>query len=505
MKKNIVIFYPDPLPPGRLYVDNLPPTSALCAVRLLERSKYNIQIISRCLNGKGYLEEILDACNEAILFGVSSFVGYQINHGLFVAKKVKEKFKDLPVVWGGWFPSSAPILTLSNRLIDIVAVGQGEKTLLELVEALEDKKPFSEVPGIYYKKNGSILKNNPRPLTDINDLPMIPYELLGRKNIIYNRDGLRTTDYMTSYGCPHRCAFCCEPAVNKGKWTGLTPEKIISGLKYLKEAYNIQAVTLLDTNFFVDTERIRKFARLYAEENLNIKFIWTSGKISHLMKFDDELWNLVKGIGIDCIQIGVESCRQEYLDILQKDNKNFDTLNIIKKADKFNIKLSISTMIGIPGADIKLELSGILDMISNSLDINQNNKFVIFFYTPLPATKLLPKAEELGFRKPESLEDWAKFEENKISVPWVNKSYGKILERINFYGKYILTKDLVNSTPSRFLRFIYSIIRGVMFPLVRFRFKKKYFCIPIDYYMLKFILLTGVRLQKLIDMIIRKR
>jgi len=499
MKKNIVIFYPDPLPAGQLYVDNLPPTSALCAARLLNRDDYNIHIITRYLNGKKYLEEILDACNDAVLFGVSSFVGYQITHGLFVTQKVKEKFKKLPVVWGGWFPSSAPILTLSNKSIDIVAIGQGEKTLFELADALQNKRLLSKVAGINYKENGNIIKNKPRSLTDINDLPRIPYELLGKKNIVYNREGLRTTDYMTSYGCPHRCSFCCEPAVNKRNWTGSTSKRIVSDLKYLKHIYNIQAVTLLDTNFFVDTARIKELCNLYMQEKLDIKFKWTAGKISHLMKFDDELWGMVTKIGIDCIQIGVESCRQEYLDILQKDNKHVDTFTILKKADQFDIKLSISTMIGIPGANIKLELDGILNMIDNSLSINQNNKFVIFFYTPLPATNLLPKAEKLGFHSPRTLEDWGKFEENKISVPWVDKFYAGLLAKINFYGKYILTRDLVNSTPSKRLRWIYSIIHKITFPLVRIRFRKKYFGLAIEYYLLKLMIRAGMQIQRLID------
>ena len=105
-KKKIVIFYPDSLPKGKLYVENMTPVSALCAVRLLDRERFDIKIITRFIDGDDYLNKIINHCNDALLLGVSCFVGYQILEGLRISKAVKKRFPHIPIVWGGWFPSS---------------------------------------------------------------------------------------------------------------------------------------------------------------------------------------------------------------------------------------------------------------------------------------------------------------------------------------------------------------------------------------------------------------
>ena len=505
MKKKVVLFYPDPLPKGSLYVENMTPASALCAVRLLDRDKYDIKIIARYIDGDDFVDQILAHCEDAILFGVSAMIGYQITQGLEVSKQVKRRHKELPIVWGGWFPSSDPEMTMENEFIDMVVMQQGEQTVVEIVEALEKRTPLDTIKGLCFKdKDEKIIKNEPRPFIDLNELPPIPYDLVDT-DLVYNMDGYKTIDYMTSYGCPHRCTFCCEPAVNKRKWLGLSPERMVADLKEMQSKFGIEAVTLLDTNTFVDKNRMRKFCELYIKEGLNTKFTMTCGKISHLIKFDDELWELLVKAGITRIQIGAEAGSQEYLNLLKKDNKVEDTLKVVYKAAEHNVKLFISTMIGLPSADMKVELDDILTLINDVLEINDENKFSMYLYTPLPATSLMQVAEEQGFEPPKTLEEWGSYDFNKKFVPWIDAYYVKLLEKMQFYFKYVLVTDLIYSTPSPVIRKLYQLIYSIFNPIARYRFRKKFFGFPVDYYFLKISVSLGMRLQALIDQIVSQK
>jgi len=499
-KKKVIIFYPDSLPKGRLYIENMTPVSALCAVRSLDRSRYDLKVITRFINGDDYLDQILEHCRDAIVFGVSSFIGYQIKEGIRVSKEVKRRYPELPIIWGGWFPSSAPELTLNNNFVDMVAIGQGEHTMAELIDSLEKRVALEGIAGLWFKnERGEIIRNKSRPFIDLNELPPIPYDLLEGANLVYNMDGFRTIDYMTSYGCPHRCTFCCEPAVNKRRWSGLSPQRIIEDLEYLQEKFNVEAVTLLDTNTFTDAKRIREFCNLYIKKGLKIRFTMTCGKISHLIKFDDELWELIGKANMSRIQVGLESGTQEYLALLQKDNKVEDVLAVLRKAHQFNVTLFVSTMIGIPTADIETELNSNLDLINQILEISDKNKFSMYLYTPLPATTLLPLSEKEGFVPPKTLEEWGEYDFSKKSVPWITPYYIKLLYKLQFYFKYILVKDLIYATPSPILRTIYRAVYAIFNPIAKLRFKNNFFSLPVDYYFLKFCVNIGQRMQVFID------
>lgn len=503
MRKKIVLFYPDVLPPGALYYDTTNLLSVLCASRMLDREKYEIVIVTRRIYGGEYLDIILQSCNNAVCFGVSAMIGYQIIDGLNASKEVKRKFPNLPIIWGGWFASAQPELTLENPYIDILVIGQGELALKETVNAIDNNRPLNGIRGILFKDStGKIIKNDLRLPEDINSFNVIPYDLVDPKSLTYLTDAGKTIDYITSFGCPHRCSFCVDPLVNKRKWIGLDPERVINEISVLKEQYGIHAVCLIDTNFFVDKKRVRKICELYIKKNLDVSWLNLCGRISHLVKFEDDLWPLLERINIKRILIGLESGSQEFLDLIQKDNKIEDVVTVIKKCDSYNIKLYLSFMIGLPSVDIDKEFDGVMNLISKILEITDKNVFALFIYMPFAGTQLYPLAIEHGFVPPEDLEGWGCFDQNKKLTPWVPGKYVKLTKMLQFFFKYILVDDLVYSTPSKTLRGFYKILYKVFNPIVKWRIKNHYWRLPIDYYFLFVVIeFFGKKIQRILDKI----
>ena len=94
---------------------------------------------------------VLDEINkDTLCVGVTALTGEMINHALDVSRFVKES-SSVPVIWGGVHPTLLPEETLKNKFIDMVVIGEGEKTFHELLKALRDNNDLAEIAGLAYK------------------------------------------------------------------------------------------------------------------------------------------------------------------------------------------------------------------------------------------------------------------------------------------------------------------------------------------------------------------
>ena len=132
-KKRIVLFMPlraDPEEGVRVAADLLP-------LELLQIAAWPVQegyevVIVDAMVHDDYMERLMEACDGAMLFATSCILGFQVAHGARVAKAIRQRHPDLPIIWGGWFPSVAPELFFKEGIADAVGLGQGELTFRDL-------------------------------------------------------------------------------------------------------------------------------------------------------------------------------------------------------------------------------------------------------------------------------------------------------------------------------------------------------------------------------------
>ena len=151
--------------------------------------------------------------------------GFQIFDGLKTAKAFKKKYPKIPIIWGGWHPSILPLETVKNKYVDIIVRGQGDVTFTQLVHTLQDQKDLENIKGLTFKRGKKIVSTPDREPTKLSLQPPLPYHLVDISRCTLNTEyGLKTIPYISSYGCPHRCAFCVEQIVNKRSWTAVPPK-----------------------------------------------------------------------------------------------------------------------------------------------------------------------------------------------------------------------------------------------------------------------------------------
>jgi len=294
--KFILLFNPQPEKSKRTVM----PLGLLAISTLLDKDGYNIKICHS--SQKKEDEVILEKIDNAICVGISSMTGYQITDGLRFAQLVRDRNKNIPIVWGGVHPTIETKQTIQHSLVDIIVRGQGEETFYELVKVLEAKADLKNVKGIVYKVKGAVMTNIARPIKDMNEFPPIPYHLLDKsvgryiKKTVYSE---RTLPIITSSGCPFRCGFCylSTPEYQR-KWDGYPSERIIKEVEFLIDKYKVDTIDIRDSNFFISKERVRQFFSSIIEKEIKILFINLNGRVDQLINCDDDLWRLMERAGV---------------------------------------------------------------------------------------------------------------------------------------------------------------------------------------------------------------
>ena len=137
-KKKIVMFLPHRADPGRgeMFSADLLPLELLQIATGPAAEGYEIVLLDAMIE-ENYIEKVLEACDGALCFASSCILGYQVYDGYVVAQAVRERYPDLPIIWGGWFPSVIPEMYLEANVADAVCIGQGEIAFLEIVQAID--------------------------------------------------------------------------------------------------------------------------------------------------------------------------------------------------------------------------------------------------------------------------------------------------------------------------------------------------------------------------------
>jgi radical SAM superfamily enzyme YgiQ (UPF0313 family) len=489
--KKIILYNPRPNP--HLKPVDIP-LSLLCVSRFLDKDGYPIQIISENLYDN-HFDVIAREAKEAVVFGVSSMTGYQIYNGIKASKIAKEVNRDIKVIWGGWHPSLYPRQALENPYIDIVVKGQGEIALYELVKRIESGKNYEGVAGVHWKTDGSIFSNNDRQLVPLDGMPAIPYHLVDvEKCLIETEFGCRTINYVSSYGCPYRCGFCCEQTVNQRRWVGLNAGEVVRDLERLEKVFKVNGISMYDSNFFVDINRAKGILRGMLERGLTLRLGNIDGRTRQLAEADDELWGLMRQTRCYSILTGAESGDEDALKIINKDITVDDTLKFARKCHEYGIKVVFSTLVGLPITNLNFaeiarktdeQISLTVDMFDKLLSLDSRHRGLMFIYCPYPGTPLYQEALKLGFKEPRSLEEWGNFSLYERHTPWITRKQEFFVPMLSSYIFMFLDSDTIGwvkeRIKSRIKKTLFVAAFTVLSFIARWRWNHKMFSFAIDY------------------------
>jgi len=251
-----------------------------------------------------------------------------------IAKTVKGVDPGIVTVLGGPHVTFLPEETLKeNTAVDIVARGEGERTLIDLVRCLEHGNRLSGVKGIGFRSNGEVILTEPQPLVDVNELPLPAYHLLPMEKYYFVVLG-RFATVIASRGCPHQCTFCSEWRFWGGRWRPRDPKKIGDELELLVRKYNMESIWFGDDCFNVSAELIQGICDEIKTRHLDFSWFY-QGRADLLVEHRD-LLPLMRETGNRMVQIGIEASTEQELNELNKKltlDKLVEAVELLKKHD----------------------------------------------------------------------------------------------------------------------------------------------------------------------------
>jgi len=340
-----------------------------------------------------------------------AFIGFSCTtssflDGIRIAKSAKKMIPETRVVFGGVHVSSLKEKILqSYSVIDYLVVGEGERTLYELINSDEtDLESISNI--VFRKKDGKIFFTGYRKkLMDLDALPFPAYEKLSGypssyKLPIFNYPKVPNASCISSRGCPYSCSYC-DRSVFQKSFRYNSAQYLYNHLKYLKDKFNIKHVNFYDDQFTFNRPRVEAFARLIIQNPLGMTFN-CAARAEHL---DFELLKLMKTAGCWMISLGIET-GDETLLAQHRQNPDLEMIrskiHLIKKA---GIRVKGLLMMGLPG-ESEESIKKSKDYVF-SLPINDFN---LAKFTPFPGSPIYKTIKEQEDKIGTFTEDWEKMD-----------------------------------------------------------------------------------------------
>ena len=413
---------------------------------VLSQHGYSVKLLDGIL-GRVDLASELDKINpdETLFVGISSMTA-QLPSAVKAASIVRGKYPSLPIVWGGVHATLFPEESCADSLVDIVVIGEGEYTCLELAEAFSGLKEINAIKGIVYKNiEGKTIFTGNRNHHELDTLPFPNYELYNLDDYLYravidkenikNRKLARMLSIHSGMGCPYKCTFCINTTVyrdgkyyTKSPYRGKSATRLLDEIEILLGKYKVDFIDFVDENFLVDKNRFFKF--MDGIEERKLKFTWFLGGRANYFNphyLTDDVIARASDLGCVMSGAGAESGSQRVLDFLKKGITVEQIENAARMLNKHHIVGEFSFMIGLPH-----ETSD--DMLKTIRFVKKLRKIGPYvatqspqLYRPIPGGELYNECVKLGFVAPRNIREWTS-EKLQASgyldmdkLPWIQK------------------------------------------------------------------------------------
>ena len=361
-----------------------PPLSLAYIAAILRKNHINVSMIDGNCQRYSFGEVInqLRTLDPQII-GISVFTFMYSRCGK-LAKLIKEEFPAAKIVFGG------PHINALHRevmkeipYVDYCVYGEGEFTMLELVNALNSGKDLKSIKGLCFRENGEIIVTPERPFIENLDLlpfparDLLPYDSYTAPQSLGG--GRNSTILLSSRGCPFKCQYCD----NHRSWKTQrrrSAENVLTEIEELYHDYGIRKIRIEDDLFTLNKKWVTDICNGLIEKKLN-RLIWeTTSRIGTL---NPEVLQLMKKANCRSICLGIEFGSQRILDFAQKGIKieaAYETVRMIKNA---GIRAKSYFMLGYP-TETKEEMEKTIKL-SQDLGLDYANFSIVtpFYGTPL--------------------------------------------------------------------------------------------------------------------------
>lgn len=389
--------------------------------------------------------------NSPLIIGFSCMTPHIMNAAK-LANLVKKRYPGILTVVGGVHATAIPEQTLEEfPQFDVVVIGEGEITLLELYKKWTDAKEIKDILGIAYRDNSTIRVNSPRPMIgNVDEIPfperdLVDIEYYKKSHVSrgFSRKVMKIAEVICSRGCPYNCIFCASKVTHGRRVRFRSAENIIAEIETLIKEYNVKHFSFLDDTFTIKKELLEPICKFMEAQKV------TFDCFTRVNDINEEKMDVMMAGGCRKISFGIESGSPRVLKLLKKGITLVQIENAFRICKKARLPIIEATFMIGSHPDETLE------------DIKMTKKLIyklrpdilgVFITIPYPGTELnhILKERRLLLR-----ENWDEFKLFFGNPSWElgrisTKDLLKMLKTI-VYGYYL--------SPRYFLPLIIKFIR----------------------------------------------
>jgi len=355
--------------------------------------------------GTGFYEELL--CSK-----ISSFAPDLIGFGclfsgnfpdvLHFASLCKKQFPDIPIVAGGiHFTIHVQKIMEMCPAFDLIIIGEGERSLPEMVSALSTGGSVAAIDGIAWRESGTVRINQKASyIENPDEIPFPAYDLINLQDYFVDTSAWHnpkklpintSIPIITSRSCPLRCNFCSMYTVMGPRWRSRSPENVVQEIEFLYNTYQHRHFSIMDDNFTLNKSRALEICRLIRDRGLDIQFETPNGL--NINSLDAELMDALVEAGMVRVALAIESGSDHIRNTIMGKHlsreKILDTVALTRRYPQLHV--SAFFIIGMP-EETKETLEDTYEMIK----LIKADKIQLMNIVPFPHTAVFDQAVRDG-------------------------------------------------------------------------------------------------------------
>ncbi|HVP16367.1 MAG TPA: radical SAM protein [candidate division Zixibacteria bacterium] len=381
---------------GKKSVGAWPPLGILYLAAVLKQRGAEVSVLDQAAKGLSIEETVkwVKSQNPDVL-GFSTFATSGRTAAL-ISSEVKKDNPNVNVAFGSYYATfNSERILQKYPWVDITVRGEGEQTILDLMDHFEGKKPLKDIPGISFRNEGKVISTADRPLIkDVSSIPFPDRSLVDDEyhSVIAGAVAApeKFTSLVSSRGCVYDCRFCSCARFARNRWRPRSVENTMEELLFLaSEGY--KQFIFVDDNFTANPKNVMKLCREMRREKLDME--WTcEGRVDNASY--EMFWEIAKA-GCRILYFGIESANQRILDYYNKRITPEKSRTAVKTARKAGADVLVgSFIVGAPD-ETRAEIQNTIRFANTiPIDIPQFNILGVF-----PGTELWNECEAKGYLK----------------------------------------------------------------------------------------------------------
>jgi anaerobic magnesium-protoporphyrin IX monomethyl ester cyclase len=312
---------------------------------------------------------------------------------------IKRHHPALPIVLGGEHVTSMPEFCLRTSQADVLVLGEGEETLLDLVRAFDEGLPLDNTLGVAFRTPTDIVVNARRARTlDIDEIAWPAWHLFDLD--VYHShkwmggmySSTKSVPILATRGCPYQCTYCSAPNMWTPRWIPRTPAKVVDEIQYYVEKHGARNFPFQDLTAIIRREWIVDFCNELLARNLDITWQMPTGTRSEAI--DEEVADLLHRTGMISMAYAPESGSEETRKLIKKRMKTDRMYESMRAAVGADLNVMVFMVLGFPH-DTRANLRENLPFMDGIAEVGITDA-AFGFYMALPGTQIFDSLYDSG-------------------------------------------------------------------------------------------------------------